>query len=80
MYLLGLGLVLLALKSFEIGPVTNWDWWFVLSPFGLAVLWWGWADWSGYTKKVAMDKESVRRLERIEKNREALGTGLKKKR
>lgn len=79
MYFLGLGLVLLALKFFEMGPVAAWDWWLVMTPFGLAVLWWAWADWSGYTKKVAMDKESARRLERIEKNREALGTGLTKK-
>ena len=79
MYLLGIGLVLLALKSFEIGPVANWNWWLVMSPFGLAVLWWAWADWSGHTKRVAMNRENLRRLERIEKNREALGTGLKKK-
>ena len=40
MYLLGLSLVLLALKYFEIGPVAAWSWWWVLSPLwgGLALV------------------------------------------
>ncbi len=80
MYLLGLGLVLLIMKYLEIGFVTNWDWWLVLSPFGLAVAWWTWADTSGYTKKRAMEKENQRKNDRIERNREALGTSSKKKR
>lgn len=79
MYLLGLGLVFLVMKYFAIGPVAAWDWWWVLSPFGLAVLWWSWADWSGYTKKKAMEREITRRQDRVDKNREALGTQAKKK-
>ena len=79
MYLLGLGLVLLALKYLEIWPVAGWAWWFVLIPFGLAVLWWAWADASGYTKKQAMARENARRNARIDRNREALGTLSKKK-
>ena len=54
MLFLGLGIILLALKYLEIGPVALWDWWWVLSPFGLAVAWWALADWSGYTKKKAV--------------------------
>lgn len=80
MYLLGLGLVLLALKYLQIGAVAAWDWWMVLAPFGLAVLWWSWADASGYTKRKAMEKEDARRQERIDKNREAIGTLQQKKR
>ena len=72
-YLVGIGIVLLALKYLEIGQVATWDWWFVLSPFGLAVVWWAWADWSGYTKQKAMDKENARRQARIDKSREAMG-------
>lgn len=79
MYLLGLGLVFLVMKYFEMGPVAAWDWWQVLLPFGLAVLWWAWADWSGYTKKKAMERENTRRQDRVDKNREALGTQVKKK-
>ena len=79
MYLLGLGLVLLVMKYLEIGSVTNWDWWLVLAPFGLAVLWWTWADWSGYTKRTAMERDDARRQARIDKTRDALGMLPKKK-
>jgi small Trp-rich protein len=80
MYLLGLGLVLLALKYLEIGAVAAWDWWVVLLPFGLTVLWWAWADASGYTKRKSMDRENAKRQARIDKNREAIGTLSPKKR
>jgi len=78
-YLLGLGLVFLVLKYLEWGMVAAWDWWLVLSPFALAVLWWTWADWSGYTKKKVMEKEDARRRLRIDRSREALGLSADKK-
>ncbi len=73
MLFLGLGIILLALKYLEIGAVAGWDWWVVLSPFGLAVAWWAYADWSGYTKKKAVEKENARKQARIDKSRESLG-------
>ncbi len=73
MYFLGLGLLLLALKSLEIGPVAAWSWLLVLSPFALAVIWWAWADASGYTKRKAMAREDARKRERIDNNRKAMG-------
>jgi small Trp-rich protein len=73
MYLLGLGIVLLALKYLEIGQVATWEWWWVLSPFGLAVVWWAWADWSGYSKKKVVQRENQRRQARIDKSRQSLG-------
>ena len=79
MYLLGLGLVFLVLKYLEWGMVAAWDWWLVLSPFALAVLWWAWADWSGYTKRKVMEQEDARRRLRIDRNREALGLSADKK-
>lgn len=80
MYLLGLGLVLLVMKYLEIGQVAAWDWWVVLLPFGLTILWWAWADASGYTKKKAMARENAKRQERLDKNRESIGTLAPKKR
>lgn len=80
MYLLGLGLVLLVMKYLEIGQVAAWDWWVVLLPFGLTIIWWAWADASGYTKKKAMARENAKRQERIDKNRESIGTLAPKKR
>ena len=79
MYFLGLGVVLLAMKYLEIGPVAVWDWWIVLAPFGLAVVWWAWADSSGYTKRKAMERENTRRQDRIDRSKDAIGT-LRKKR
>lgn len=72
MYLLAVGLVMLLLKSMEIGPVAKLEWWQVLIPFGLAVLWWSFADRSGYTSRKAMEALEKRKRERIQKNREAL--------
>ena len=74
MYFLGLGLILLAMKYLEIGPVANWSWWLVMAPFALAVAWWAWADSSGYTKRKAMEREDARRKARVDKNKEAIGT------
>ncbi|HEY0200926.1 MAG TPA: TIGR04438 family Trp-rich protein [Burkholderiaceae bacterium] len=73
MYALGLGIVLLVLKYLEIGPVGQWDWWWVLAPFALAAAWWLFADWSGYTKKKAMEKMEKRKQDRINRNKEVLG-------
>ena len=80
MYFLGLGLILLAMKYLEIGPVAAWSWGWVLSPFALAVAWWAWADSSGYTKRKAMEREDARRKDRIDRNKEAIGTGPRKRR
>ena len=74
MYFLGLGLALMVLKYLEIGPVANLSWVWVLSPFGLAMAWWAWADASGYTKKRAMERETERKNLRIAQNRENMGT------
>ena len=80
MLLLGVGIILLALKYLEMGPVAEWSWWAVLAPFALAVAWWTWADWSGYTKKKQMQRENDRKQARIDKNRESLGINIKKRR
>ena len=79
MYLLLIGLVGLVLKYLEIGPVAALSWWVVLIPFALAVAWWAWADSTGYTKKKEMDKMDLRKQERIEKQRAAMGMLPKKR-
>ena len=80
MYLVGLGLVLLLMKYMEMGPVAAWSWLWVLSPFGLAIAWWSWADASGYTKRRAMERENKRKQDRIDANRENMGTTIRRKR
>lgn len=73
MLLLGLGIVLLVLKYLGIGTVAGWDWWVVLSPFALAVVWWTLGDYFGYTRRKAMQREDKRKQARIDKYRAELG-------
>ena len=80
MYFLGLGIILLVLKYLEFGFVGELSWYWVLSPFGMAVAWWAWADWSGYTKRKAVERENDRKQARIDKSRESLGMAKKKRR
>jgi small Trp-rich protein len=61
------------MKYLEFGPVATWQWWVVLSPFGMAVAWWAIADSSGYTKRVEMNLMEKRKQDRIEKQRAQMG-------
>ena len=74
MYFLLAGIAALLMKFLEVGPVAAWPWWVVLSPFGMAVVWWAWADSSGYTKRKEMDKMDKRKQDRLDKQREQMGT------
>lgn len=73
MYILLIGILGVLLKYLEIGPVAELSWWWVLSPFALAVVWWSWADSSGYTKRKEIEKMEARKKLRIEKQRVAMG-------
>ena len=79
MFFLVIGIVLLAMKYLEMGPVATWSWFVVLAPFALAVAWWTWADASGYTKKKAIERENAKKQARIDKNKEALGIKTKRR-
>jgi small Trp-rich protein len=73
MWFLGLGLLALALKYFEVGMVASWSWWIVLSPFAMAVAWWAWADSSGYTKRKVVEREDRRKQARIDRQKTNMG-------
>ena len=73
MWFLMLGVLGAILKYLEIGPVAQWSWWVVLIPFGLALAWWAWADWSGYTKRKVIERENARKQARIDRQRSNLG-------
>jgi small Trp-rich protein len=75
-----LGLALLAMKVAEFGPVATWSWWVVLLPFGLAVLWWAFADSSGLTQRRAIEKMEQRKAARRQRDMEALGMTAKRDR
>lgn len=80
MYLLGIGIVLTLLKWLEWGPIAAWRWWEVLAPFALAVLWWTWADRSGYTKRKAAERDQARKDQRVQRQRDELRLGPRKSR
>jgi len=73
-----IGVLLLAAKWAEWGPFATWSWWIILAPFGLAVLWWHFADSSGLTKRREMDKMEKRKVDRREQAMEALGMGKRR--
>ena len=68
-----IGLLLIGLKFADITPVAGLSWWWVLSPFALAVAWWAYADGSGLTKRREMDKLEDKKKERRQKAMDALG-------
>jgi small Trp-rich protein len=89
MYFVVLGLLLIVCNLAGIGPMGQWQWdefgdlVKMLWPFGLAVIWWVWADQTGYNKRREIEKLENKRLARREANLEALGMdkrGRKKKR
>lgn len=74
-----LGVVLVLMNLFDIGPPAAWNyeffgdlWKFVL-PFILAVVWWSYADVSGLSRKREMRKMDERRESRRQRNLDALG-------
>lgn len=80
MWFLMLGVLGVILKYLEIGPVAQWSWWVVLIPFALALAWWAWADWSGYTKRKAMEQEVLKKERRLQKSKDALGQSARRRR
>ncbi|WP_439113214.1 TIGR04438 family Trp-rich protein [Hydrogenophaga sp.] len=79
MFFLFTGIGLMLLKYFEIGFVADLSWWWVLSPFAMAMGWWAWADTTGYTKRKAMERMDQKKQDRIDRQREALGIKSKRR-
>jgi small Trp-rich protein len=73
MWMVVLGVLLILLKVGDIGPFGMWSWWAVLWPFVVAVVWWAWADSSGWTKRREMDKMDAKKADRRSKNLANLG-------
>jgi len=67
-----LGLALVGGRLAGVDPVVGWSWPVVLAPFGLAVLWWWWADRFGYTRRKAEERMEQRRDQRRQQQIEGL--------
>ncbi len=73
------GVLLLAAKLAEFGPFGGWSWWIILAPFAAAAVWWQLSDSLGLTQRRAMDKMEQRKVDRRERQLEALGIDRKKR-
>jgi small Trp-rich protein len=74
-----IGVLVIFLHLVGIGPMADWNWdllgdlWKFCVPFALAIVWWAWADVTGYNKRREMEKMEARKAARRESNLEALG-------
>jgi small Trp-rich protein len=75
-----IGVLLLVAKLAEFGPFGDWSWWIVLAPFAAAVLWWEFADTSGWTQRRIMEKLEARKIERRAKAMDSLGLTTRRQR
>ncbi len=67
------GVVMLLLRWADIGPFASWSWWAMLSPFGLALLWWYGSDLTGRTRRLQEARFAKRRTERRKRATDLLG-------
>ncbi len=68
MWFLAIGVLLLLMKWFDLGPVGHWSWWIVLLPFGLALAWFEVIEpYFGFDKKKAHDDIEKVKEDRIKK-------------
>jgi len=75
MWFVAAGVLLVILKLLGVGPLAAWPWWWVLIPFGLAAVWWAWADASGYTQRKAMQRMDARKAARRARAMASMGRG-----
>jgi len=71
-----IGTILVLLKLLEVDPVAGWSWLWLLSPFGVAVVWWVYADTTGLTQRRAIRRMEERKVARRERDMQALGLNV----
>ncbi|MES2889231.1 MAG: TIGR04438 family Trp-rich protein [Pseudomonadota bacterium] len=83
MWFVGFGLLQIVLHLAGIGPSAAWNWdftgdlWKFVWPFAVAMVWWTWADRSGYNKRREMDAIEKRKNDRRAENLTSLGLNVK---
>ena len=70
--------VLAHLNVVDVMGISAWSWWWVLGGFALCAAWFAYADRSGLTSRKAMDQMAQRKQERLDKQRELLGSRRKR--
>lgn len=77
MILVWTGVLLLIAKIFEIGPVADLSWMWVIAPFILALLWFeAFESWLGFDKR-KKHKEQAKEQEKARRIREGFNTSPK---
>jgi small Trp-rich protein len=74
MPLVWIGLLLVLLKWFEIGPIGELSWWWVLSPLAVAVLWFEWLE-----RVFGFDKRQVEGIEWEQRRKERISAQFERK-
>ena len=86
MWMVLIGVLLIVLNLAGIGPVGNWTWtlggdlWKFALPFGLAAIWWAWADMSGLNKRREIEKMEEKKRNRRNENLVSLGLSSRTRR
>jgi small Trp-rich protein len=81
MWLVVIGVLMIAGNLAGVGPTAKWNWeftgdvWKFALPFVAAAFWWAWADASGLSKRRAMRKDEERKIDRRDRNIDAMGLG-----
>ena len=79
MFFVIVGVIVILMNLAGIGPVADWTWnltgdlWKFCVPFGLAILWWIWADTSGLDKRREIKKMEDKKAARRAQNMQVLG-------
>jgi small Trp-rich protein len=74
-----IGIAVIALNLFNVGPFGAWNWhffgdlWKFCVPFAFAVAWWVWSDKSGLNKKREMARMEKKKSDRRKENLVSLG-------
>jgi small Trp-rich protein len=74
------GVLLLVAHLADFGPFGAWPWWAIGLPFLGAILWWQFADNSGWTQRKVMEKMERKKIARREKAMDALGLTTRRER
>ena len=86
MLFVAIGVLLILLNVFDVGPIGQWNWqffgdlWKFLLPFFLAMVWWTWSDKSGLDKRREIERMEERKRNRRQENLAALGMDTRTRR
>lgn len=70
--------VLAHMDVVDVAGISAMSWWWVLGGFALSAAWFAYADFSGLTRRKAMERMDQRKKDRIQKQREMLGSRRKR--